>query len=141
MQTFLPHSSFSSCARVLDRQRLGKQRVEALQILRALAGETQGWQNHPVTLMWRGHEGKLCDYGVAICREWLSRGYKDTLLPEFEHRARRAPIASFQRPPWLTPEITSQYRALLLHKKPEHYSQFGWTEEPIERIDYPVPVA
>jgi Pyrimidine dimer DNA glycosylase len=36
MQTFLPYPDFVACARVLDSRRLGKQRVEALQILRAL---------------------------------------------------------------------------------------------------------
>ena len=36
MQTFLPVSNFRITAEILDRRRLGKQRVEALQILRAL---------------------------------------------------------------------------------------------------------
>lgn len=36
MQTFLPYTDFKSCARVLDDKRLGKQRVECLQILKAL---------------------------------------------------------------------------------------------------------
>lgn len=36
MQTFLPYPSGVKSARVLDRQRLGKQRVECLQILAAL---------------------------------------------------------------------------------------------------------
>lgn len=36
MQTFLPYPQFWESARVLDRQRLGKQRVEALQILKVL---------------------------------------------------------------------------------------------------------
>lgn len=36
MQTFLPYPSFDLCARVLDDKRLGKQRVECLQILKAL---------------------------------------------------------------------------------------------------------
>jgi len=36
MQTFLPFSNFGMTAEVLDHRRLGKQRVEALQILRAL---------------------------------------------------------------------------------------------------------
>lgn len=36
MQTFLPYSNFSASARVLDDKRLGKQRVECLQILKAL---------------------------------------------------------------------------------------------------------
>lgn len=36
MQTFLPYANFSMTAKVLDRSRLGKQRVEAVQILTAL---------------------------------------------------------------------------------------------------------
>ncbi|HMC68015.1 MAG TPA: pyrimidine dimer DNA glycosylase/endonuclease V, partial [Mycobacteriales bacterium] len=36
MQTFLPYSRFDASAAVLDDLRLGKQRVETLQILRAL---------------------------------------------------------------------------------------------------------
>jgi len=36
MQTFLPYDNFSMSARVLDNKRLGKQRVEALQILKVL---------------------------------------------------------------------------------------------------------
>lgn len=36
MQTFLPYPSFELSARVLDDKRLGKQRVECLQILKAL---------------------------------------------------------------------------------------------------------
>jgi len=35
MQTFLPYADFARCAEVLDPRRLGKQRVEALQIMRA----------------------------------------------------------------------------------------------------------
>ena len=47
MQTFLPYSSFDLTMECLDYRRLGKQRVEAFQILRALRGETDGWTNHP----------------------------------------------------------------------------------------------
>ncbi len=36
MQTFLPYPDFARSAAVLDPARLGKQRVETLQILRAL---------------------------------------------------------------------------------------------------------
>ena len=41
MQTFLPYSNYPASARVLDNKRLGKQRVEVLQILKALAGESK----------------------------------------------------------------------------------------------------
>lgn len=36
MQTFLPYKSFEQSAACLDNKRLGKQRVEVLQILKAL---------------------------------------------------------------------------------------------------------
>ena len=55
MQTFLPYPDYAASAKVLDRQRLGKQRVENLQIIKALLDPTYGWQNHPAVKMWRGH--------------------------------------------------------------------------------------
>lgn len=39
MQTFLPYADFSMSAKCLDYRRLGKQRVEAMQILNAIRGE------------------------------------------------------------------------------------------------------
>lgn len=77
MQTFLPYADYAASAQVLDRQRLGKQRVENLQIMTALM-TGKGWVSHPATLMWRRYEQSLLDYQFAICREWISRGYKDT---------------------------------------------------------------
>jgi len=78
MQTFVSEDTFYASVRVLDRQRLGKQRVETLQIMKALAGLSKGWINHPATRMWRGYERALLDYQNATCNEWLRRGYKDT---------------------------------------------------------------
>src|SRR3954467_500955 len=54
MQTFLPVADFAGSARLLDTPRLGKQRVETLQILRAIELPDYGWANHPAVLMWRG---------------------------------------------------------------------------------------
>ena len=59
MQTFLPYKSFRKTALCLDNKRLGKQRVETLQILRALTGyynQSGAWLNHPAVKMWRGYE-------------------------------------------------------------------------------------
>ena len=135
MQTFLPYPDFEKSAKVLDRQRLGKQRVECLQILNALFDPSKGWGNHPATKMWRGHEDWLVLYGVAICEEWKARGYKDTCLEK---------IASFytgkstKPPTWFSNEkFFSSHRAALLFKNTEHYSQFGWTEQP--KLDYVWP--
>jgi hypothetical protein len=36
----------------LDDKRLGKQRVETYQLIRALEGTTKGWRNHPACVMW-----------------------------------------------------------------------------------------
>ncbi|WP_169805263.1 MSMEG_6728 family protein, partial [Nocardiopsis trehalosi] len=74
MQTFLPYAAFADAAAALDARRLGKQRVETLQVLRALVWPRYGWQNHPVTAMWRGFVPALVGYGVAVCREWRERG-------------------------------------------------------------------
>ena len=83
VNTFLPYADFIQSAKALDYRRLGKQRVEAWQILNALLGNSKGWTNHPATNMWRGHERSLCEYGIAICDEWVQRGYKDTMRERF----------------------------------------------------------
>ena len=61
MQTFLPHESFKKSFKLLDYRRLGKQRVEAHQILNVLLDRTQtkGWRNHPIVRMWEGYEDAL----------------------------------------------------------------------------------
>lgn len=121
MQTFLPYANFQDSAQVLDRQRLGKQRVEAKQILRALLGETAGWVNHPATKMWRGHERALAGYGMVICAEWRARGYRDTLLEYF-----RDQFLSIQQPFTLPRwygniEFHRSHQSNLLRKDPDYY--------------------
>ncbi|UCC72028.1 MAG: MSMEG_6728 family protein [Gemmatimonadota bacterium] len=140
MQTFLPYPDFEHTARVLDWRRLGKQRVEAKQILLALARGTGGWINHPAVRMWRGYEPALAIYGATICQEWRDRGYRDNLLPWFHAELRRwwLPsalagtadlLAGGGHPPWLgDPAFHASHRSNLLRKAPEHYGQFGWTE-------------
>ncbi len=48
MQTFMPFSSVFDSLHCLDNKRLGKQRVEAYQILQAITGKTKAWLNHLV---------------------------------------------------------------------------------------------
>ena len=76
MNTFLPYRSFSRSARCLDWRRLGKQRLEARQILRALR-RGGGWRNH--VLMWKGYEPALSRYMNACIREWRRRGYRTNM--------------------------------------------------------------
>lgn len=141
MQTFLPYKSFESSARVLDQQRLGKQRVETMQIMTALV-RGGGWSNHPVTRMWRGYEYALMSYQQAICNEWTSRGHRDSCLEKTREiflelpQERRLPRV----PPWLGKKrLHSLHRANLLRKSPTHYGQFKWPEQPAEGYWYPVP--
>ena len=68
VQTFLPYPDFAASAMALDRRRLGKQRVEALQILRALTRERYGWKHHPAVRMWAGYEEALACYAMEVCR-------------------------------------------------------------------------
>jgi len=122
VQTFLPYKNFAKCAQALDRQRLGKQRVEAMQILKACAGEySKGWLKHPAVLMWKGHEHTLVEYGVAICDEWLSRGYKDTCRDKIINLGKQFKNSTY--PGWLgNKEFHTSHQSNLIRKKPEHYS-------------------
>jgi hypothetical protein len=146
MQTFLPYRDFISSAMVLDRQRLGKQRVETMQIMKALTVPGAGWANHPVTKMWRGYEGSLIRYQEAICHEWVSRGYKDTCLAktwalydEFtKSDTDYANSHRFTAPPWWgLKRFHSAHRANLLRKDSAYYGQFAWREEPSDIYWYP----
>ena len=69
MQTFLPYPDFARSARVLDRKRLGKQRVETLQVLRAATVPGYGWYRHPATAMWAGHVPALVAYGPTATED------------------------------------------------------------------------
>lgn len=128
MQTFLPYEDYAASAKTLDRQRLGKQRVETLQIARSLAAISTGWKNHPATKMWEGSGIELINYGISICDEWIERGYKDTckekliaLTPYFKNET--------EKPWWLGDQrLHKSHRSSLLRKKPEHYRVF-WPED------------
>jgi len=131
MQTFLPFANFTNSARVLDTQRLGKQRVENLQILSALIFPSYGWQAHPAVNIWRGHGQALLDYHEAICAEWTRRGYKDTCLTKFKALLAGRTFLSDKLPSIIGHEpFHASHRAALLHKNFKHYSTFGWTEIP-----------
>lgn len=123
MQTFIPEPSITRSLMVLDYKRLGKQRVETKQILRALRGESKGWVNHPAVKMWRGHEGFLVQYGVASCRCWLMCGYNDSLLPYFNDLAREH--RDLTPPPWFGKEdFHISHQSNLVRKDPGYYRQF-----------------
>lgn len=120
MQTFLPYPSFSQSAQSLHFRHLGKQRVETKQIFNALT-QYKGWVNHPATKMWKGYEYQLLQYGIAICSEWISRGYNDSLLVQFTELLRS--VKDTGMPPWIGDcKFHEAHRSNLMRKKPEFYN-------------------
>lgn len=83
--------------------------------------------------MWRGYEGALVEYAIAICKEWRARGYKDAQLPYFLERKQLVT----QTPPWLTVEFTKQHQSKLLRKKPDYYGRFFEVPDDLP-FDWPV---
>ncbi len=142
MQTFLPYPDFAQSAKCLDYRRLGKQRVEVLQLLTALSSGPEKWvtmngnrlkrltpwYNHPAAKMWRGYERALINYGWIICKEWINRGYKDTCQPKIEVFD-KIYVYETGEPPWLGNEdFHTAHCSNLLRKDPIWYGKFNWTE-------------
>lgn len=110
-------------ARNLDRQRLGKQRIEAIQVLRTLLGlSSQGWANHPIMKLWRGYEPYLLKvYLRAILDEWKRRGYKNTKCDVYFRQLEEAVRGKPVKPPWITDAFIQSHQSNLVRKHPDHY--------------------
>lgn len=128
MQTFLPYPDPRASAAVLDDRRLGKQRVETFQVLRAITWPTYGWKHHPVTRMWRGFVPALVAYGIACVDEWAARGHADAtraalleftggVEPDWDELHDRGAL-----PPWVGDEAFHlSHRSALVQKEPRFY--------------------
>ena len=132
MQTFLPYPDFESSARSLDQKRLGKQRVETIQVVRALTVPGYGWANHPAALMWRGHEEALGRYGFVCCEVWLELGFGDTCAATIAADLRTAGITTVREqdelaaagalPGWLgDTDLHRSHQSALVRKDPGYY--------------------
>jgi hypothetical protein len=82
----MPYDDFYVSLNCLDNKRLGKQRVEAKQILNVLLNRPRkdgqpykGWLNHPCVRMWRGYENALKEYFNISVMVWEERGFKNTM--------------------------------------------------------------
>ena len=137
MQTFLPIADFRRSAECLDNRRLGKQRVEVLQIYNALTGKKTGWYHHPAVQMWLTFEEALLQYGMTCCDVWSERGFKDSVWFQLylERKSKDEP----KMPPWFGLErFHSSHRSNLLRKDKDHYGKFGWTENPYISYYWPL---
>lgn len=139
MQTFLPYRKFESCAKALDRRRLGKQRVECLQIMTVLVKGEGAWANHPAVKMWQGYEYALMSYTRAMCERWRSFGYMDHCEARTEALFETLPAERKlpKTPPWLGLKVLhSSHRANLVRKDPARYGRL-FKEAPIEGYWWP----
>lgn len=184
MQTFLPYPNFKASAFALDSKRLGKQRVENMQIMSAILSlklentykmvqtgskifyydefdfevdeldlepnveykrvmeptykrverpyedwvvvevKNPGWENHPVTRMWRGYEWALLNYQKAVVDEWESRGHHDTCFLKtftlYFHDLSR--VSTNDLPPWFgSRAVHRAHKSNLIRKDPKYY--------------------
>lgn len=126
MQTFMTTAVYENTAAQLDDKRLGKQRVEAYQILKALRGEyadTGAWENHPATRMWAGNIYQLACYGLAMCHEWRARGHDDSLADKFAAIVFENKTTT--KPWWVNNELLHMtHQSNLIRKFPEYYGGF-----------------
>jgi len=123
MQTFMPYSGFGLSVKCLDYKRLGKQRVEARQILNVLSPDynKKGWRNHPAVLMWRGYEESLKLYYDLCVDEWIDRGYNNTMVKI------DVDTNNLELPPWLWDErFIVSHRSNLLRKDFAFYNKYEW---------------
>lgn len=156
MQTFVPCVDFLDCANSLDRQRLGKQRVECYQILNSLFGFSKGWRNHPATRMWEENVDALAVYSLVCCSTWVRRGFEDSCYNKIVSvmqlgGSKIDPITECARhicgqigtysacacfdiplPSWWGGPIHESHRKSLKSRLPEWYNQFAWYEEASE---------
>lgn len=150
MQTFLPYPEFAASAGVLDQRRLGKQRVEVMQVLRALTVPRYGWRHHPAAKMWAGYEEALTRYGLDTCHEWTSTGRSDTCATSLrddlaratgigEVRTQESLAAAGELPPWLGEQAFHRsHQSSLLRKDPDRYGR--WFDVPAD-LPYVWPVS
>ncbi|MCI4063040.1 MSMEG_6728 family protein [Micromonospora sp. R77] len=147
MQTFLPYPDFLASARTLDQKRLGKQRVESIQVLRGLTRPDYGWRNHPAVKMWAGYEEALTRYGLDMCAVWCEPGRADTCAATMVTdlatacgidvvRTQAELAGAGELPPWLgRDDLHRSHRSSLLRKDPGHYApQFPDTPPDLEYV-------
>lgn len=103
-------------AKKLDRRRLNKQIIECGQILKAIAGDTKAWANHPAVKMYKDHQEWLKLYMHCLnayrlnninAAEHLSN-YSDTIRPQFHAQ-----------------EYFDQMKRRLYTKDPVYYGEFA----------------
>lgn len=138
MQTFLVDEDPELSARLLDPKRRFSQIYEGIQILASLVGRSshlvnpkRDVPNHPVSLMWRGHELALYRYVCAHYAVWFQT-YGTSPTINSRNLNALAPYVqdSEQRLPQKIIHLIPYYKALLLSKDISFYSRYQWLAQP-----------
>lgn len=131
MQTFMPYGNYEKVAQTLDYRRLGKQRVEGMQTHNQLTKGKGGYPHHPINTMWVGYESSLAEYTNAMIKEWIDRGYNNTMEyikccddPSHKQITCYCPYhANHEMPFWADhSNLNKSHQANLLRKDFEYYS-------------------
>lgn len=138
MQTFLPYADFQTSLRCLDDKRLGKQRVEAEQIIKVIAMRrftpNMAWARHPAVIMWSENIDALVVYYNISLFIWEDRGFENERCRPYDH------AINFEYPTWLgDEEFHASHRSNLLRKDPTFYGKYKWTEPPNLAYKWPTP--
>lgn len=131
MQTFLPYPDIKQSLQSLDNKRLGKQRVEAYQIISAITKRPKldgtpykGWLNHPCSIMWKNHVELLKFYMNCCIDEWEERGFKNTMKREII-------LETLEYPKWFGNKLFhNSHKSNLLKKDSVFYSKYNWNVNP-----------
>ena len=133
MQTFLPYPCFKKSLQCLDYRRLGKQRVEAFQLLKSIKDSNYSWAKHPASKMWKKFPEALKLYMNMAIIEWKNRGYNNTMKLE------KINWKKFKLPDWFgNQKFHSAHRSNLLRKDYIFYSKNNWKEDTKQEYFWPV---
>lgn len=126
MNVFTPYQSPLECAEALwsDKKRFND----------AIDGVDKGWLNHPVCLMYKGHEDWLkyylnCFMAYRVSKKAYNCTDEVGFMLEAEYYSNKA---DHMRPTFLTTDFCNQHKRRLFCKSPEKYPQFaeyGTSEE------------
>lgn len=159
MQIFLPFPDFEQSCNALDTFRLGKQRIEAFQIWKAVTSQSKkGWANHVVTRMWKDYLVALRKYLVICCRVYGSRKTKkgkfcqNTKMLEHikENNLEVQEHETVVMPPWIgDAQFHDSHKAMLYHKGVQNVATGLFEENPytefkpyshISEYHWPIPL-
>jgi len=135
MQTFMPYEDFQKSASVLDKKRLFKQVVETRQILATngvhvlkVNGEPykHSHVHHPLHKIWKNYLDGLKFYHDVFLFECLFVRHINTVMKPF-YKFNSVTQKDFIYPDLIGYEpFHRSMRSMLVKKKPDFYSQYGW---------------